>query len=954
MTGAPPLPPPSRNYSPLAPTLSTIVIPAPLASASERSGNRPGPNPACGEAAPTASFLVSLDPRWKPLLERSDHSGLDDTAFTDESALHRLARRTMTTHIPRAFLSHSSLDKQFVAKVFEELGPTLAELDQATFEPGKFNHEAITRAMQRCGVFVLFASMNSLKSAWVAGEIKEALRRLADRRLSRIIVYCADKTAFGVLSPELKETNIVRVEQSPAVCARQIRGILAEVRADSARADLFIARDENLAELKRIVIDPSKNFRTVAISGFERLGRRALASRFCRDVYGSFNPPAKAIVIDAPTSPDDLYRQLLRQQYETLDRAELIAKVAHFSLQPFLSQMQLIGSEMRSIYDQREFLMLMDEGGIIADNGDFSNLFQSILAQNTDISDVMSFLILYRTPQSWVRRKYNEVAFYRLPPLTDAQAEVSLLHELKQRRANLPRETVIKLVGVCDGHPANLEYVIGYVFDGNTLNKPHLEAVISGSQEFANYKRERARSYVSKFPINELERLIVGALVNYKSLPAEVLAALGQQFGGGPAEVGDALARLYELNVLDSDGSQYRLIRPLRDALEREHRFDLRRREIVALDNLLLEIMESYSDGDAVPISLIEPGSVAAIKQGRTELGWARQFILPSHYIWLAREAYHGRDYRLALEYAQAARSLTAIMTVEAKLECLRFAGLACARLDMADDLSGVIVDIAKIRTKKAEGNKHFLLGFSARLRGDLAVAQVELVKASSMLRGSIDVERELISVHLARGDYPEALRISEALVRRAEDNPYALDGYLQAKIATAVNIDELAYDSDFSRRLERLEAVGDGPGLSFYCLRQTQIALKKGDADKALYFSGQAISNTPNLPAAHAAKARALIAAGKSELAWEAIQAVEELKNRRTRLRDGLENLLLYQIRFEYNQAVGRFDLCRKDIENIEASDAELARMIKRGLAHAVAKSGAKVSPALAKWLKT
>lgn len=125
----------------------------------------------------------------------------------------------------------------------------------------------------------------------MALEIKEALSRLRDRRLNRILVYCSDRDAFKLLDTELKDTNIVRVEKTPRVCARQIRGVLAEVFADQFRVDSFISRDENLAELKRLVIDPSKNIRTLAISGFERLGRRTLARKFCQDVYGNYSMP---------------------------------------------------------------------------------------------------------------------------------------------------------------------------------------------------------------------------------------------------------------------------------------------------------------------------------------------------------------------------------------------------------------------------------------------------------------------------------------------------------------------------------------------------------------------------------------------------------------------------------------------------------------------------------------
>src|SRR5688572_20349117 len=102
----------------------------------------------------------------------------------------------MDTPQVRAFMSHSSLDKAFVQQVFDDLGPTLAELDQVTFEPGHFNRDAILKGIDRCSLFVLFASAHSVKSKWVAEEVKEAMSRLRDRRLQRVLVYCSDKATF--------------------------------------------------------------------------------------------------------------------------------------------------------------------------------------------------------------------------------------------------------------------------------------------------------------------------------------------------------------------------------------------------------------------------------------------------------------------------------------------------------------------------------------------------------------------------------------------------------------------------------------------------------------------------------------------------------------------------------------------------------------------------------------
>lgn len=861
----------------------------------------------------------------------------------------------MVTELPlvRAFLSHSSKDKPFVQQVFDGLGPTLAELDQVTFEPAALNKDVILKALDRCAVFVLFASKHSITSDWVGIEIKEAIARVKDRRMARILVYCADKETFRLLNPELKSFNVVRIEKTPSICARQIRGVLAEVFAERSRTDVFISRDENLAELKRLVIDPTKNFRTLAISGFDRLGRRTLARRFFADVYGGFSVPTQSIIVEVSTSFDDIFRQLLALQYGSLEQTTLIKRMKLFSELPENEQVKTIGLEIKAIYSQREFVQFLDAGGLIGDDGDLSRSFKAILEQNPEIADLIHIFILHRNAPDWVKRKYPDIAFYRLAPLTDGQSEIVILHELRKRKATLPRDQILRLISLADGHPANLDYIIGYIFHGSELNPIRLKEVLTDSAEFANWKRARATAYIGRFRFSEHEQLLIGLLVRYRALPAEPLAHFMHSRGIDTATLGAAISRLLELNVLDLNGHEYRLIRPLRDALERDTRFTVTPQQSDEFAKSLVENLQEYGEGDSVPVALIDSGTLASIRNDKIAAGWVRQLVLPSHYIWLARESYHQREYQEAMNYSRSALELSKTMTQEARLEALRFYGLSCARMGLQDEFTFVLQEIDKLGFRRARGIKHFLSGLFSRLKGDLEPAQTELMKAAEILSGSIDIQRELIGVLLARREFDAALDAARELVKRADDNPYVLDAYLQARIAVANSVDALAHDGEFADRLEQLREVGDGPGQSFYSLRRVDLALRKGNRVEALEFSARALTNTPNLPAAHGARARAFIANGDYDRAWNELKAIEELGVRRNRVRDGLEKLVLYQVRFEYNLQRNEYEYCRQDAENMARLDSKQARAMKMDLVQKIATTGAKVDPGLAEWLK-
>ena len=71
----------------------------------------------------------------------------------------------------RAFLSHSSKDKQLVDGVARRLGRAYVVYDKYAFEPGDNLSRAILDGLERSDIFVLFASKQSLQSDWVKADL---------------------------------------------------------------------------------------------------------------------------------------------------------------------------------------------------------------------------------------------------------------------------------------------------------------------------------------------------------------------------------------------------------------------------------------------------------------------------------------------------------------------------------------------------------------------------------------------------------------------------------------------------------------------------------------------------------------------------------------------------------------------------------------------------------------
>ena len=78
----------------------------------------------------------------------------------------------------KAFLSHSSSDKEFVRAVASNLGRQLCIFDEQVFDTGATFKESIEKYLDDSSIFVLFVSAEALGRIWVKFEIDEAWYRI--------------------------------------------------------------------------------------------------------------------------------------------------------------------------------------------------------------------------------------------------------------------------------------------------------------------------------------------------------------------------------------------------------------------------------------------------------------------------------------------------------------------------------------------------------------------------------------------------------------------------------------------------------------------------------------------------------------------------------------------------------------------------------------------------------
>ncbi len=274
----------------------------------------------------------------------------------------------------KVFLSHSSKDKGFVESVAALLRPGTFELDSETFDAGLLNSQAIITSLQRCDLFCLFLSTNSINSSYVEFETLLGIEFLASGKVGRFLAVCLDDKAFASASTNVKFFNIIRKSLEIESAARLIQGHLVSAAERSANhAHPFIGREEELVELEVQVTDHSRpTSKALFISGNFGAGRRTIAQKFYENYFPKVGRSFPTVNIDQFAGLEELYRKVLAALRPAITTGELKTRIQGFAIANIDEKRRLVAQLLNSLLLANEAALLIDKGGILADAGNLT------------------------------------------------------------------------------------------------------------------------------------------------------------------------------------------------------------------------------------------------------------------------------------------------------------------------------------------------------------------------------------------------------------------------------------------------------------------------------------------------------------------------------------------------------------------------------------------------------
>ncbi|MDG4899189.1 TIR domain-containing protein [Mesorhizobium sp. WSM4989] len=841
----------------------------------------------------------------------------------------------------KAFLSHSSKDKIFVNSVATSLGLMQIELDEKTFD-FTLNVAAIHDALKRCDLFVYFLSRDSSTSGFVKEELRSALENRGSGLIKRIVVSTLDESSYRDLPNWLQQLNIAQKISSPKLCARRIQALLLELAAlDDAGVGLFIGRDADQADLRKAVSVPPKDIPlSIHAVGQYGIGRRTFITNSLKSLFPRLFNTFIEVTISQYDGPEEFYRQLfilntISSFENTIGAFELYARL------DTREKASAICTILQEMADNGEFIIVIDEGGVYDDDGQFQPFLAETMRQLSALGrPALGFVQARMMPAKW--KLVNERSYHRyLKPLRDEDMKTILSLTLNEFSIEYTEAQLLQLISHLDGHPYNIRFLLHYVLNYG------VQSLIDDPQDLVEWKNRRAADFLNKIVFDSDEVKIMSILSEYHYLDPETLLAT---VGGSLEQITGAIRRLQDFCCLERREHYLYIPGPLRDGVRRDDRFKQPDswNQDVALK--ICELVSEYENEDHVPLAIIGSATLASAKAKNPPAFLAR-LILPSHLLRIAREHYDEGRRTLCMEFCQKAYAMKDRLPDDAQVEVLRLWGLSAIRAGDTTVYEDVLGKLRGYHTKVARRMVFFLEGFALRLKGQLDLAEDKFIQAWKLARSNQSINRELASLYCKQRRYAEAEAHARAAFETAPTNPFIIDIFaetLLGKAAAGLAIDQRELDEI----MKQLEVYGDAPGSSFFLVREAQSRLRKRDYINAIKAATKAIDRTPQLLAPYFLRAEVYLAQADPVRAEKDLQQVDRILTEAGGFSEGDEaraHELGVRIMIERRQ----FNLAKDKID----LNAFLPRAVKnrlyRQLAKAVAFEPDHASKPLKEWAR-
>lgn len=715
----------------------------------------------------------------------------------------------------RAFLSHSSENKDLVRAVANELGRPFVRIDYQAFSTGDELVNAIGRAFEASALFVLFASKAALRSMWVNFETREAQMATAFGRIPAPLVYIVDKTVRVSDLPGWMQRAKVTSSTSPRLIAADLRVAIDDLVIDRQQ-DIYVGRAREARELEEYLAptDGSRPPQVFSVTGLVGIGRRTLTARVSRDVL-SFRH-LLTIEAESGDSSRDLASKIADLVEPVGGVQQSIDRFAEIQRGTDESAIERAVEDLAAAISIGMLPVVIDSGGMLQNDGRLSAPMQELVREVSNTRDVYMALVANRRPVASGLTAHPAFPNVQVRPLSDPELRRLVSAIARRVELELTANQVSDLAIQCRGYPPAARYAIELV---RHYGAP---AVLADTEQLIQFRSSPMVRYLRQVASQPVHQRILQILAANSPLPLDVLAKFAD---ASEATLAQTLIELIDLALVVPDNAGwYRISAPVTDAVGREYR-DPSPTVFSQVAARLEEFLRRQGQG--IRYAELERVRYRALAMAGTYSAGQAQVGMVADWIRLAERLYHDREYTRCVEFARLA--------VDARPDnesCHRWVISGLIKLGEFPEASEAIEDMYRYGFRR---ETLYLEGFLERHLGHHSRAAQLFEDALRQGYSGAAIHRELANCYLELGRVDEARGHIEIAQERSRDNPFLID--LLIRIA--------CMQRDEATAITLLKALAEVDDPHFVAHRSSRVAALFGRFEEAYAHACAAIADS-------------------------------------------------------------------------------------------------------------
>lgn len=671
----------------------------------------------------------------------------------------------------KAFLSHSSTDKELVRRIAQQLGQQKCVLDEWSFDAGELILDEIYNKLEESDILVFFISDKALNSPWVKKEVSRSRKNIDKGMLDKILPIIIDQTIDYTDSriPKwmAKSYNIKKITNERVILnkiQRAMRSInVIKTGENNIGNNIFVGRNKELQAFEQDInnIDDWVPTCIVANGYYEGIGRRT----FLRVALERNNIVDKLIYRPLTISIDS--RESIENFIYQLNYINPDLDLAKIDLTKMTidEKIDLAFSIVKDYIAANEIIFIIDDGGVVKPDGRFVNWFVD-LVQKLRVYKTTVFCLVSSFRPKRNRNEFDDKWFlaYDIPELNPAETKTLFLRLLKEHGVVLQsvedKEFFIKNL---KGIPQQILYAV-------SLIKNDLFDAKSSISEIVEFSDRYSSTMLGIIKKDWIAYQIAVFLAGHDIVNLEILYSVF----GDSEDVRLALSSLYDISAFTfvfDDKSHIKLNSTLSDYINRikgnlddkyKTAFIKARKQLLSQD---LDFLVNY-DYSSFLISIQE-----MMKEG-TRI--PSKYYMPSLLIKYVAKMYDEGLYNKvinACEQLLINTNYDSQILKETKVLLLQ----SYARIGK-EDFFNYINDFSDDKV-----SYHFLRGFYFRFQKDNPTALSEFNKVLKMVPNHSRTKREIVNIYLSEGMYKEALPAAKDNYYQRRNNIFHLQSYFIA-----------------------------------------------------------------------------------------------------------------------------------------------------------------------------